>query len=163
MKNIFLTLILIALLSSCSHRIVRKGYYTSKYDYTTCDVVLKRDFIVADTIATKLGEIKLGDKGFSTKCNEFDAIRLLKNEACAIDADLIVITKEDRPGALSTCYRCSAEFYKLNSSDKIIDLTDDDVFDPKKLAKRVDSDKNAIRNIFISSFISGFIFGFLFL
>lgn len=94
MKRILFLLLAILLFSNCSHRIVRTGYQNKKSDYSSCDVVIKKDTFVADTLATKIGEIKLGDSGLSVVCSEGHAINILKNEACAINADLIVITKE---------------------------------------------------------------------
>ena len=56
----------------------------------------------------------LGETGFSVECSEGHALKILENEACAINADLVVINEETRPDVWSSCYRCTATFYKLN-------------------------------------------------
>lgn len=37
---------------------------------------------------------------------------ILTGEGCAIGADLVIIYEEHLPSPFSTCYRCSATFYK---------------------------------------------------
>ncbi|MEY4876211.1 MAG: hypothetical protein RL708_1360 [Bacteroidota bacterium] len=64
--------------------------------------------------------IKLGDSGFSTICKEQDAINILKRDACGLNANLINITAEIPPSFTgSSCYRCSAVFYKSKTKDNI--------------------------------------------
>ncbi len=103
MKN--LTVITITLFagiffSACSHKITRTGYQIDKSDYVECDVVIKRDTTVDVSLATRIGEIKLGDSGLSVACNEEHAINILKGEACAMNAGLIIITEEKSPTCL---------------------------------------------------------------
>ena len=110
MKPIIYTLLIGLFFTSCSHRIVRTGYQVNKSDYENCDVIIKRNTEISDTVAIKIGEIKLGETGFSVACSEEHAVKILKNEACAIDADLIIITEENRPDLWSSCYRGLADF-----------------------------------------------------
>jgi hypothetical protein len=80
--------------------------------YINCDIPIKKFETISDSVATKIGKIKLSDSGFSLHCSEEDAIEILKKEGCALNADFINILKESRPDSISNCYRCSAEFYK---------------------------------------------------
>ena len=112
MSQILSFLIVIILFSSCSYDIVRKGYKPIDETAINCEIIIKKDTIISDTIAKKIGTVKLHDGGFTVKCSEDLAVKMLKKEACSINADIIVITEERRPDILSSCYRCNADFYK---------------------------------------------------
>src|SRR5690242_6100534 len=101
MKRAVLFILVGILFSSCTHKIIRTGYAVSKSDYKTCDVVIKKDISVDDGLAKKVGEIKLKDTGVPIACSEADAINILTKEACALNADLVVITNEQRANLAS--------------------------------------------------------------
>jgi len=149
------------LFSNCAHRIVRTGYKVKKSDYKTCDVVIKNNVSVSDTLITKIGEIKLGDFAFSVSCSESHAINILRGEASAINADLIIITKENRPDFWSSCYRCRAEFYKFNSNDVGTKVYTDEAYVPENLQKRVSQDRLKNTVMILGSAIVGYTIGFL--
>lgn len=65
--------------------------------------------------ARHLGEVRLGDTGFSTRCSELEARNILRQEACNVGANLVNITMEQRPNLMSTCYRCSASMYYVDA------------------------------------------------
>lgn len=161
MKRIFYLLITVLLFSNCSHRIIRTGYQIKKSDYVACDVVIKKDTSFADTTATKIGEIKLGESGFSVACSEEHAINILKGEACAINADIIIITEENRPDLWSSCYRCRAEFYRFNISDNDKEIKSDDIYNSGEIQNRVSEDRSKNTAIAVGSVVVGFIIGFL--
>ena len=151
-------LILAVLISSCSHRIVRTGYQANKSGYRNCDIAISKNLSISDSLQ-KLGEIKIGESGFSVSCSEADAIEILKNEGCALNADIINITLEKRPDLLSSCYRCNAEFYKnLNSSVKV---QSDEIYKPENVNNRTSSDRNKNTGMIIGALIGGFIVGLL--
>lgn len=161
MKN-FLYLVALALLfSNCSHKIVRTGYQVSKADYKACNVIIKKDTVINDTNVTKLGEIKLGDTGFSMVCNEPQAIAILKNEACALGADLVVITEEQRPNIASSCYRCTAVFYKFNQESAVVAVKTDENYNQENIVQRASADRAKNTAILVGSAVAGFIVGFL--
>ncbi len=161
MKRMFYLLITVLLFSNCSHRIVRTGYHIKKSDYVTCDVIIKKNISIADTLVTMIGEVKLGDSGFSVACSEEHAINILRGEACAINADLIIITEENRPDLWSSCYRCRAEFYRFNKSDNNKDIKSDEIYDPRNIQDRVSRDRLKNTAIAIGSTAIGFIIGLL--
>ena len=113
MKRLIYFLAPVLFFSSCAHHIVRSGYQATKSDYRICNVVIQKNTSISDSSATKVGEIELRDSGFSTVCNEERALEILKGEACAMDANLIIVTEERRPDFKSSCYRCKAEFYRF--------------------------------------------------
>jgi hypothetical protein len=124
-------------------------------------VIIKKNISIADTLATKIGEVKLGDSGFSVACSEEHAINILIGEACAINADLIIITEENRPDLWSSCYRCRAEFYRFNKSDNNKDIKSDEIYDPRNIQDRVSRDRLKNTAIAIGSTAIGFIIGLL--
>ena len=77
--------------------------------------MIKKFETIPDSVATRIGKVKLSDSGFSKHCSEEDAIAILKKEGCALNADFINILKESIPDSVSNCYRCSAEFYKYKN------------------------------------------------
>jgi hypothetical protein len=91
MKKNILYLVLCVVFTSCSHRVVRNGYQIKNSDTKACDIALVRYRTFSDSTLTKIGEVKLGDGGFSSKCTEVDAIAILKKEGCSVGANIINI------------------------------------------------------------------------
>jgi hypothetical protein len=113
MKLLLPLITLTLLFSSCTHQITRVGYTlpaTTGIDCKTTIVYGQSEDI--DSSAQLLGKIKLGDTGVSSACNEADALSILTKEACALNANLALITDYALPSLASTCYRCSASFTK---------------------------------------------------
>lgn len=119
MKTLFSLILISFILSGCTHLITRSGYQAVKSDNKSCDVAILKGPEYNDKPAVKIGTISLSDTGISLACSEEKAREILKNEACAIDADIILITKEYDPDLISTCYRCTAEFYKYIEKDTV--------------------------------------------
>ncbi len=115
MKQLIFLIAIVLTFSSCSHRVIRSGYDTTNKNTQSEQIVIKKQIIVPDSVAAKVGNIRIGDSGFSTSCNEADALQILAKEAQLANANLIIITKEQRPDAISSCYRCTADFYKYKS------------------------------------------------
>ena len=145
MNRFFPLLILIFLFSSCSYRIVRGGYSKPNSVHSDCDVIIKKQMSIPTSLK-KVGEIKLGDSGFSTSCSEEQAIGLLRKEACSLKANIINIVDESRPDLLSSCYRCRAEFY-INTVDNTT-YQSDNQYNSENVKTRVSSDRT--KNTFIA-------------
>lgn len=107
-------IVILMLFINFKHQISRTGYLvdTKSSLYADCNIPVKKFEIVPDSIAIKIGVIKLSDAGFSKECSEEDAIAILEKEGCAMGADFVNIVKEILPDNQSKCYRCKAEFYK---------------------------------------------------
>ena len=112
------TILIGIVFSSCTHTIIRTGYQVDKSRYQHCDIVISKDASLAQN-ASSIGKIRLDDSGVSMKCNQAQAYQILKNEGCALNADLIIINWEGLPGLISTCYRCEATFYKTDGSTNV--------------------------------------------
>jgi hypothetical protein len=123
----------------------RYGYQKKKLDNIDCNIALVKYQIYSDSVATKIGSIKLGESGFSINCSETDAIKILKREGCSLGADIANIKKESRADIWSSCYRCEADFYKL-INNKII-VKSDSTYLQQNVKVRVTNDRT--RNIMI--------------
>lgn len=115
MKRIICFLIVCLFFTGCKHQISRINYNvnTKSSSYVNCNIPIKKFETISDSVATKIGTIKLSDSGFSISCSEADAVVILEKEGCALHADFINITKETRSDKESNCYRCRADFYKF--------------------------------------------------
>lgn len=162
--SIHLVLILLVL-TSCSHQIVRTGYSASTDRTEECDVKITTDpSLVGNKKA--VGVIKLRDSGFSTKCSEDIAMDVLRKEACAANANLVLITEETPPDLLSNCYRCDASFYRISPDS--IGTEEYYMSDYNAYSEMVESKKNnkglkalAIAGSFAVSFAIGFTIAYL--
>lgn len=161
MKKMMILIIAGFMLGGCSHRIIRTGYEADKKNYQPCDVVIKTRVPVDDSLFVKVGTVELGETGFSTHCSEAEAIRILRGEACAVDADLIVITEERRPGFASSCYRCVADFYQFKMRELADLIEDDQKYDVKNTQSRVQADRSKNTGVIIGGFAIGFVIGLL--
>ena len=144
MTKIFNCLIMLLLLTGCSYRIVRTGYEKVESVIPDCNIVIKKQMFIPTSLR-KVGEIKIGESGFSIGCNEANALEILKQEGCSLNATLINITEEYRPDLWSSCYRCKAEFY-INTDDQTA-YQNDEQYSPQNVNKRVSKDQ--IRNTIV--------------
>ena len=136
-----LLLVISLALTSCSPRIVRTGYQMQEAGNHACDVAIRNNVSVSETLATKLGEVKIGGTGFSVECSEEHVLEILKREACSMNADLIVITAEKRPNLWSSCYRARAEFYQYKSGEETEELAGSEAYNPENVQERVSGDR----------------------
>lgn len=150
-------LITMLLITSCSHRVVRTGYGNNKQTYYNCNVTVKKSDYPDNNNAVKVGEVKLGDTGFSVVCNENDAIELLKKEACSVGANLVIITDEKRPDLISSCYRCKAILYR---TEDIQNTETDQKYEQYEVNQRVKKDRKNNTVVIVGSVILGFTLGF---
>lgn len=164
MKKILLYLSLGCLfLSSCSHRIIRTGYEVNKSEYRYCPIEIVKTPPATDSEFQKLGEIKLGESGFSSACSEEHAMHILKGEGCALGAHLIFISEEKLPNVWSTCYRCTATFYRFTDQRPMPEIAEEepDNQEEEYLRKELSDQEAKNTGVFIISFIIGFAIGLL--
>ncbi len=143
-------------LIGCSPRVVRIGYDNSgNSSEGNCEVVIKKlsDFD-EDEVEVK-GEIKIKDTGFSIKCEEADVLRILKQEACAVGADIINIIEERRADIFSTCYRVEAELLKSKGNNETLEMKSDKQYSEEQIDERVKNDKGRKQAMIIIPIISG--------
>lgn len=160
MKKVLPLFLLIFLFSSCTHRIVRNGYSHTNSNNLNCPVVIKKHMEIPGTLK-KVGEIKLGESGFSVSCSESAALQILRKEACSLNASIINIIEENRPDLLSSCYRCRAEFYTNTDMGKT--YQSDEQYSNPDVSTRVTQDRTRNTFIGIGAFVVGFLSVFLLL
>lgn len=155
-------------LSSCTHKIVRENYKVTKEMYNKVlnqnITFIYRDY-AEDTSIKILGQVKLKESGFSTKCDETRAFEILKKEANAISANLVIIEEERLPNMASSCYRCTASLciadtntiHVLKSSNEII--TQDEINEKGLISRKKQS--SMVYSGIMSGVIGGLVAGLL--
>jgi hypothetical protein len=125
--------------TGCSYRIVRSGYKANKELGAACQPVITKQYFLPDSAARRVGEVRLRDSGFTTKCGEEQALAALRQEACMAGANVVKIVREQRPSFGSVCYRCEAVLYEHAPSPFL--LADDPHFDAYPMGIRKERDK----------------------
>jgi hypothetical protein len=161
MKKTLVLTIIITLLINCSPKITRMGYNENKNKTAQCDVIIKENATIDETMGKVIGEIKVGDTGFSTNCDEEKVMRILKEEACSIGADIINIKEIERPDLASSCYRVTAEFIKLNDSNMKGMIKSSEEFASEKIVERKKEDSKRNAGYIIGSVVIGALVGWL--
>jgi hypothetical protein len=160
MKKLTTFLILAIVVSSCTHRIVRTGYTKMDFDDSNCDLAVQRTLHDVNLLE-KVGEVRLGRSWLSTQCSEADAIRILREEGCSLQADIVFISQESRPDIWSKCYRCTGEFYKYTQQQDTPLQDQDKRSVAAKVERRTQNDK--LTGILLGTAFGalGFIIGFM--
>ena len=116
MKTNLLSLILLCfLLKSCSPKTsssLIKTYPALGYEETVTIIELNEK---SPENAEILGEISVGDTGFSTKCNYETVLDKAQLEARRVGGNAIKITKHKKPDLWSSCHRIKATILKTTS------------------------------------------------
>lgn len=156
-----ISFIALLLLSSCSHKINRIGYDTQIKEKEDCFVIFQKDGNLPYKDIRKIGEIELKDTGFSSKCNEDDAIKLLKQESCMLGANLVNIVHEERTDRKSTCYRCTAELLLVENDCLLNSLQNSPDYKPTSLEKRLAEDKKKNKSQLLGTIIGAVVGGII--
>ncbi len=112
-KNIILILLISIILQSCSPKIRTQlsSEVTKPLDSETEILIIKQDEKVP--VNSKfIGDLKIGDSGFSTDCGYTKVINDAKATAKKSGANLIYLTEVKKPNFGSTCYRIKAKLYR---------------------------------------------------
>lgn len=126
MKQIHVLLIFLALIlfSSCNPKVITslsKSY--PPLDYKQDVVVFELDQ-AGPGDAEVLGEVKIGDTGFSTNCDYDTVIDRAKQEARKAGGNAIKIIQHVQPTAVSTCHSIMALILKLDNYEDEETMTD---------------------------------------
>ena len=115
---------------SCNPSISRIGYdLNDKQIKQGCEVYIVKDSSLIFSEQEKLGEIKIGDTGFSSNCGSAKVAKILENEACNIGANIISIKNIKPPSFWSSCYRVRAVLIKSDlDSVAIMNLIKNSVY-----------------------------------
>ncbi len=111
--NLFL---LFTLLVSCSPSLTRIGYDDiSEKSIENCNIPVVKDSSLVFSNDIIIGSIEIGDPGLAINCGPEEINKILQDEACKVEADLVHIKELNPPDLWSTCYRLTADFIKFKS------------------------------------------------
>lgn len=115
------------MMTACSPKVtttILKDYGPADYDDEIAVVGLEDP---APDGAEMLGEIRIGDSGFSTKCTYEDVIDQAKLEARKVGGNVIKITEHKLPSAFgSSCHRIQAQILRVADLSVIQQEPDND-------------------------------------
>ncbi|WP_397446240.1 hypothetical protein [Polaribacter sp. R77954] len=69
----------------------------------------------------EIGDLKIGDSGFSTKCSKEEVLNNAKNAAKINNANIVLIDEMKEPNFGSSCYRLKGRFF-YNNTEKMKEL-----------------------------------------
>jgi len=123
MRKAQLPLLILTLLLSigCAPSIKRMHYRsdiaTGRTGSPDCDMRIEEQDGPARS-GTLLGTMKIDDSGVSTNCHKRVAMKILREEACRIGADVIVLYNVREPDSRSDCYRVTADFVRQEEGEE---------------------------------------------
>lgn len=123
-KKILLLLLLLIVLKSCSPKIrtqLANNNYTPLPEKTKVFVIEMNEKIPEGS--DFIGDLKIGDSGFSTDCGYTKVIDEAKKTAQNSGANLVYITEIKKPNFGSTCYRIKAKLFRNINADVIANFT----------------------------------------
>ncbi len=121
MKRTFIQFLFISLiLQSCSPKIrTNLSNKTFKSLDSESEIFIIKENEKIPVNSKFIGELKIGDSGFSTDCGYTRVIDEAKETARKSGANLVHLTKVKKPNFGSTCYRIKAKLYRNFNSDAL--------------------------------------------
>ena len=110
MKKLVIILIAISAVASCSPRI-KQDVYTHSQRTTKIRIINIGEQLPENV--KLIGTIKIGEKGFTTKCGYYEMLQVLESEGKKMGGDIVYITTHKKPDLWSTCHRFEANVYKM--------------------------------------------------
>jgi hypothetical protein len=74
--------------------------------------------------AEKIGTVKIGDSGFSTKCNYATVVDMAKIEARKVGGNVVKITQHNSPDFYSSCHRIVADVFRVDNIETYLPKSD---------------------------------------
>ena len=144
--NVLITLLVLILFGSCNPKIstsITKKY--SPLDYKQEVVVIGLNQ-AEPSDAEVLGQVKLGDTGFTTNCSYDIVIDKAKLEARKIGGNVIKIIEHKPPTAMSsTCHRITAKILRVEDAEALLSLLETEMEEEEEILQDVDY---AILNVY---------------
>lgn len=113
MKQLYL-FVLLLLITSCSAAVKLKSHNEKPATPADAPVVVVSISGQVPQGCLFLGELKVGDSGFSTDCNYNTVMELVRERTRKIGGNLIKLTSIKPPSFTSTCYRIRADIYHIS-------------------------------------------------
>ncbi len=120
MKNVlfvFTIFLFCGCASSIKSKLVNKSYAQLSEDQK---VLVLEDFAFLPENSELIGEIKIGDSGFTTDCSYDNVLATAISTAKKSGANIIQIVKLKTPDGFSTCYRIKAKIYRNLNNDLLV-------------------------------------------
>jgi len=73
-----------------------------------CDLEIYRDPSYIKKSFEIIASISVDDTGFTLNCGLEETMKTIRDNACEVGADAVLITNEESPDIWSTCYRADA-------------------------------------------------------
>ena len=124
-KTIILFVLGTLILQSCSPKI-KANLSTESHpplDSDTEILIIKQDEQVPEK-SIFIGDLKIGDSGFSTDCGYTKVMDDAKNMAKNSGANLIHLTEVKKPSSGSTCYRIKAKLYRNLNQELLANISE---------------------------------------
>jgi hypothetical protein len=118
MKIRYLLFVTVLLLTACSAQLTSS--FVKKYP-TLHYLEEVRVFAINEAVppnVEKLGTIRVGNSGFSIKCNYETVLDMAKLEARKVGGNAIKIIQHKQPDFWSTCHRITADVLRIESLDE---------------------------------------------
>src|SRR4051794_12160650 len=115
MQKTVLCFVFLSMALSCAPKI--KTNITQKYpplNYTDEVIVLEKSDSITST-SERLGTIKVGDAGMTTKCNYSQVLEKAKEQARIAGGNSIRIIEHKSPDFMSSCHRITVEVLRLDA------------------------------------------------
>lgn len=128
MRHLLITICAVAILSGCSPKITSSftSYHTPLAKNAEV-LVLEIDVPMPES-AEVLGQIKIGDTGFTTKNGNYAAVlNIAKDEARKAGGNVVKITEHKSPDMISSIHRIKAEILRVDD----LSVLSDDMSDMK--------------------------------
>ena len=126
MKKTYILLALgVLILQSCSPKI-RTNLSTETHQALTDNtevLIIKQDEKVPEN-SIFIGDLKIGDSGFSTDCGYTTVMEEAKTHAKNSGANLIHLTEVKKPSSGSTCYKIKAKLYRNLNQESLAGLSE---------------------------------------
>lgn len=129
-KSIILIVLGALILQSCSPKI-RANLSTVSHeplDSETEILIIKQDEKVPEN-SIFIGDLKIGDSGFSTDCGYTKVMEDAKTNAKSSGANLIHLTEVKKPNFGSTCYKIKAKLYRNLNQESLASLSEKRAFE----------------------------------
>lgn len=119
---IFLTTLLVSCATSISTKLVNKNY--QKLNDEIQMIVLEKGDVLPNN-SEFIGDIKIGDSGFTTDCGYNKVVSDATNSAKSAGANIIQIIEVKKPSVLgSTCYRIKAKVYRNLNAESLASISE---------------------------------------
>lgn len=109
-------------LTSCGLTRHRAGYYPmEERDPLDCEVRVATMATVDDLQKVEVGVLTLGEAPFLEYpwiCNKEDALKVIREEACNVNANFANIIHENYPTFMQSCYHCTVVLYRVPDTER---------------------------------------------